>query len=119
MATADVNPAQKLKVFPVVLNSGIETFKEGLVDPCTQFLLTVIADLGRLESENLSYRVKSGQKKARKAGVRMDRPSGEKPLEQTKGYKQVRRLLKQSYSVRQIAAIAAVSPNAVSKVKNP
>lgn len=105
------------KVSLVVLNLGIDTFKDNRPDPYAQFLITVIADLGRLESENLSYRIKSGLKKAKKLGRAPGRPQGAGPVENTKNYKAIKRLIKEGYSVRKVALIAGVSVNTVRKVK--
>ena len=69
----------------VVYNYKLETLdKCGLVNPIAQFLVTLLADIGRMEAETLSEHTRSGLEEARTKGKKLGRPQRrEKPERST------------------------------------
>lgn len=103
----------------LVLNPQIETLQpNGQKNPVAQLILTIMADLGRMESENLSYRIRSGMMAAKKQGKHIGRPCVNADIANTKNFAKIKKSLKQGLSIRQVAKICEVSTPTVQKVKN-
>ena len=87
----------------------------------TQLLVTIIADLARMESEQLSYRIKSGLQERRRKGFSVGRQFGTKEsIEKFHQKPLTRRIIKylnQGESIRWIATKLKVSPTTVQKTK--
>lgn len=108
------------KVSLVVYNYRMETLDHrGRVNSMTQFMITILADIGRMETETLSERTKSGLDEARRKGKQLGRPkgsslSGQQLLQQYPG---IVKDLKEGMSIRRTAAFRKVSVDTVQRVK--
>lgn len=85
----------------------------------TKLIVTIMADLARLESEQMSYRIKSGLRSRKAKGLTTGRKVGsvetkEKFLEK---HKDIQRYLSKGYSSREIQRLCKCSPNTIMKVK--
>jgi DNA invertase Pin-like site-specific DNA recombinase len=117
------------KVSLVVHNYRLETFDHrGQVNSMTQFLITILADIGRMEiladigrmeTETLSERTRSGMEEAKRKGKRIGRPEGltKDDSEYLKQYPGVVKDLKAGLSIRQIVATRQVADKTVQRVK--
>jgi DNA invertase Pin-like site-specific DNA recombinase len=108
------------KVSLVVYNYKLETLdKRGKVNSTAQFLITLLADIGRMEAETLSERTKSGLEEARRKGKKLGRPQGRSKTirEYLEQYPGVVKDLKAGLSIRQIVATRKVADKTVQRVK--
>lgn len=103
-----------------IQNYNIETLSsKGDINPMSQFLITILAEVARMERKTIRKRVESGYKNhlanggrvGRKVGYRKD---GEAMKEQ---YSEDMKLLKKGYSLRNIQRITGTSINTLRKVK--
>jgi DNA invertase Pin-like site-specific DNA recombinase len=102
-------------------NYNLETLTpQGKRNPVASLLFTLLAEFSRLEKETLIERIHSGLDNARRNGKILGRPHGTTKDDATllKEYAAVVRSLKQGFSLRQTAKLAAVSVNTVRKVNN-
>jgi DNA invertase Pin-like site-specific DNA recombinase len=85
----------------------------------TRLLVTIMSDLARMESEQLSYRIKSGLEERKRKGLAIGRQYGtnESKHKFLEKHKNVIKYLKDGESVRWIATKLKVSPTTVMKVK--
>lgn len=85
----------------------------------TKLIVTIMADLARLESEQLSYRIKSGIRARKSKGLTTGRKIGSTESMDTflQKHKDVQRYLSKGYSSREIQKICKCSPNTITKVK--
>jgi DNA invertase Pin-like site-specific DNA recombinase len=108
------------KVSLVVYNYKLETLdKRGKVNSMAQFLITLLADIGRMEAETLSERTKSGLEEARRKGTKLGRPPGRAKTTQEylKQYPGVVKDLKAGLSIRQVVANRKIADKTVQRVK--
>jgi DNA invertase Pin-like site-specific DNA recombinase len=108
------------KVSLVVYNYRLETLDhKGRVNSLAQFLITILGDVGRMETETLSERTKSGLEEAKRKGKRLGRPEGliKESSDYLKEYPGVVKDLKAGLSIRQIVATRQVADKTVQKVK--
>lgn len=99
---------------------NMETLNDhGLPNPMVQFMLTLLAELARMERQTLSERVKSGLQEAKAKGKQLGRPSGSVMTDSDliKKHKKVVLLLQKDLCTRDVAALGGVSQNTVLKVK--
>ncbi|NMM50324.1 recombinase family protein [Marinigracilibium pacificum] len=85
----------------------------------TKLIVTIMADLARLESEQLSYRIKSGIRARKARGLTTGRKVGSKESEEkflTK-HQDIIKYLSKGYSSREIQKLCKCSPNTIRKVK--
>nr|WP_262914545.1 recombinase family protein [Pontibacter vulgaris] len=108
------------RVSVIVMNYNLETLnKDGSVNPMTQFLITILTDLGRMERITLIERVKSGLQEARRKGKVLGRPknSTKAPSKVLSEYKQVVKYLNDGYTIRETAKLCDVGISTVQRVK--
>lgn len=101
-------------------NYGIETLtKEGKVNAMSQFLITILAEVARMERKTIRERVASGYINYRKQGGKVGRKVGyRKTEEQMKAdYAKEIQLLRKGLSLRNIQAITSTSINTLRKLK--
>lgn len=104
-----------------IQNYGIETLtKEGEVNPMSQFLITILAEVARMERKTIRERVASGYVNFRNSGGKVGRKKGyRKTQEQMRAdYPKEIQLLKKGLSLRNIQAITQTSVNTLRKLKN-
>ena len=103
-----------------IQNYNIETLNEDkTVNPMSQFLITILAEVARMERKTIRERVASGYENYRKAGGKVGRKQGyTKPVEAIREeYAKDIQLLKKGYSLRNITAITSTSINTLRKIK--
>lgn len=102
-----------------IQNYNIETLtKEGKVNPMSQFLITILAEVARMERKTIKERMDSGYRNYRANGGAVGRKLGyRKSDEQIKEeYAEEIRLLKRGYSLRNIYKITGTSVNTLRKI---
>jgi len=105
-----------VKSLDILLNSS------GQTEPINQLIITLMADLARMESEQMSLRIKSGLEQRKKNGYRVGRKLGS--VEDHKAFlnkpnsRKISKYLERGESIRWIANQVNVSPTTVQKVKN-
>jgi len=107
----------KLGISLYIQNYGIETLTEsGEVNPMSQFLITILAEVARMERKTIRERVESyranGGKVGRKEGYKK---SDEAMREQ---YAEEIRLLRKGISLRNISKITGTSVNTIRKCQS-
>ena len=108
------------KVSLVVYNYRLESLDhKGRVNSMAQFLITLLGDIGRMETETLSERSKSGLEDERRKGTKIGRPGGlvKGNSDYLKGYPGIVKDLKAGLTIRQIVATRHVADKTVQRVK--
>ncbi len=103
-----------------IQNYNIETLtKEGKVNAMSQFLITILAEVARMERKTIRERVESGYKNYRAAGGKVGRKVGYQKSESDmkEQYVEEIKLLKKGYSLRNIAKITGTSINTIRKCR--
>ena len=103
-----------------IQNYGIETLtKDGEINPMSQFLITILSEVSRLERKTIRERVSSGYTNYRNQGGKVGRKEGyRKTDEQMKAdYPKEIQLLRKGLSLRIIRAITSTSVNTLRKLK--
>lgn len=102
-----------------IQNYDIETLtKEGKINPMSQFLITILAEVARMERKSIKERMESGYNNFRARGGLVGRKQGyRKSNEAMKGeYAEEIRLLKKGYSLRNVAKLTHTSVNTLRKL---
>lgn len=86
----------------------------------TKLIVTIMADLARLESEQLSYRIKSGIRSRKAKGLTTGRKVGSTESVEAflSKHQDVIKFLSKGYSSREIQKLCHCSPNTIKKVKD-
>lgn len=103
-----------------IQNYNIETLSpNGNLNPMSQFLVTILAEVARMERKTIRERVESGYKNHLANGGSVGRKVGyRKDAEAMKNqYAEDIKLLKKGYSLRNIQKITGTSLNTLQKVK--
>lgn len=103
-----------------ILNYSIETLRpDGKVNPMSQFMITILAEVARMERKTIRERMDSGYRNYRENQGKVGRKKGyRKSDEQLQAdYKDVIRLLKKGVSLRDVSKATGVSVNTVRKCK--
>lgn len=109
----------KKEISLYIQNYAIETLtKEGKVNAMSQFLITILAEVARMERKTIRERVESGYNNFRARGGLVGRKQGyRKSNEAMKGeYAEEIRLLKKGYSLRNVAKLTHTSVNTLRKL---
>ena len=103
-----------------IQNYNIETLtKEGKVNVMSQFLITILAEVARMERKTIRERVESGYKNFRASGGKVGRKVGSIKSKERKQeeYAKVIRSLRAGKSIRDTAMISGVSISTVQRIK--
>ena len=103
-----------------IQNYGIETLTaEGKVNPMSQFLITILAEVARMERKTIKERMDSGYSNYRANGGKVGRKQGYKKSEgaMREQYAEELRLLRKGYSLRDICKLTGTSVNTIRKCK--
>ena len=118
---AAIDMLNKAKVSLYIMNYNIETLTpDGKVNPMTQFMITLLAEVARMERRTIKERMASGYNNFRANGGKVGRKTGYRKSDEdfrTK-YKDVFRLLGKGVSLRDISKATGVSVNTVKRCKN-
>lgn len=102
-----------------IQNYNIETLtKEGKINPMSQFLITILAEVARMERKSIKERMESGYNNFRACGGLVGRKQGyRKSDEVMRGeYTEEIRLLKKGYSLRNVSKLTHTSVNTLRKL---
>lgn len=110
----------KKEISLYIQNYAIETLtKEGKVNAMSQFLITILAEVARMERKTIRERVASGYKNFRNNGGKVGRKTGyrksDKDMKEQYG-KEIQ-LLKKGLSLRNVSAITHTSINTLRKLR--
>ena len=111
----------RLGISLYIQNYGIETLTEnGEVNPISQFLITILAEVARMERKTIRERVESGYKNFRANGGKVGRKEGyRKSNDDMKvQYAEEIRLLRKGISLRNISKITHTSVNTIRKCQS-
>ena len=103
-----------------IQNYGIETLtKEGEVNPMSQFLITILAEVARMERKTIRERVASGYTNFITNGGKVGRKVGYRKTEEQmrEQYTKEIQLLRKGLSLRNVSAITSTSVNTLRKLK--
>lgn len=111
----------KLGISLFIQNYGIETLTaNGEVNPMSQFLITILAEIVRMERKTIRERVESGYKNYRANGGKVGRKEGYRKSESDmrEQYAEEIRLLRKGISLRNISKITGTSVNTIRKCQS-
>lgn len=123
------NPLQVLEVIEMlntrrvslyIQNYSIETLtEEGKINAMSQFLITILAEVARMERQTIRERVESGYNNFRARGGKVGRKYGFQKSNDAmrEQYVEELKLLRKGYSLRNIAKITGTSINTIRKCK--
>lgn len=109
----------KKEISLYIQNYAIETLtQEGKVNAISQFMITLLAEIGRMERKTIRERIESGYNNYRKNGGKVGRKTGYMKSDETmkKEYAEELRLLKRGYSLRNVAKLTNTSINTLRKL---
>lgn len=104
-----------------IQNYNIETLNEdGTVNPMSQFLITILAEMARMERKTIRERVESGYNNYRANGGKVGRKQGYKKTAEVmrKQYAEEIRLLRKGISLRNISKLTGTSVNTIRKCQS-
>ena len=113
-----IEQLNKLGISLYIQNYNIETLKEdGSINPMSQFLITILAEVARMERKTIRERVESGYNNYRLNGGKVVRKTGyrKKDIDMKEQYIEEIRLLKKGISLRNISKITGTSINTIRK----
>ena len=102
-----------------IQNYGIETLTdEGKVNPMSQFLITILAEVARMERKTIRERVESGYMNFRANGGKVGRKQGYKKSDEAmrEQYAEEIRLLRRGISLRNVQKLTGTSVNTLRKI---
>jgi len=111
----------KLGISLYIQNYHIETLTEdGKINSMSQFLITILAEVARMERKTIRERVESGYNNFRANGGKVGRKEGYRKsvIEMREQYAEEIRLLKKGISLRNISKITGKSVNTIRKCKD-
>ena len=118
LQTIEILNQNKISLY--IQNYNIETLTaEKEINPMSQFLITILAEVARMERKTIRERVASGYENYRNAGGRVGRKVGYSKSDEAMKtqYTEDIKLLKKGYSLRNIQKITGTSLNTLQKVK--
>ncbi len=111
----------KKEISLYIQNYAIETLtKEGKVNAMSQFLITILAEVARMERKTIRERVESGYNNYRANAGIVGRRTGYKKAEEAMKTQYIEgiKLLRKGYSLRNISKITGTSINTIRKCKS-
>ncbi len=108
------------KISLFIQNYNIETLTStGAINPMSQFLITILAEVARMERKTIRERVTSGYDNFRANGGRVGRKEGYRKTNEAmkEEYVEEVKLLRKGYSLRNIQKITGTSVNTLQKIK--
>lgn len=123
------NTLQVLKTIEMLNENGISLFiqnynietltDEGKVNPMSQLLVTILAEIAQMERKTIQERMESGYRNYRENGGKVGRRKGYRKDDSSllQEYMEEVKLLKKGYSLRNVAKITGRSVSTVQKIK--
>lgn len=116
-----IETLNNMKVSLFIQNYNIETLNEdGKVNAMSQFLITILAEIARMERKTIRERMNSGYKNFREQGGVVGRKQGyTKSDDKMKlQYSQEIKLLRKGLSLREVSKLTGHSVNTIRKVSH-
>lgn len=107
------------KISLYIQNYSIETLTEdGKVNPMSQFLITILAEVARMERKTIKERMDSGYQNFRANGGLVGRKQGYRKSDEAmkEEYAEEIRLIRKGYSLRNVSKLTHTSVNTLRKV---
>jgi DNA invertase Pin-like site-specific DNA recombinase len=108
------------KISLFIQNYGIETLTpDKEINPMSQFLITILAEIARMERKTIETRLVSGYKNFRLKGGTVGRKNGFRKSEDVmrEEYDEEIKMLKKGYSYQHISQITSTNKNTLTKLK--
>jgi DNA invertase Pin-like site-specific DNA recombinase len=118
LRSLDILHSNKVNVY--IQNLSLNTLNDQReINPIASIIVTVMAEMAKIERTNIVYRLNSGRQNYVAAGGALGRSKGSTKSIDTKKeeYKEVISLLKKNYSIRNTAKLAKTSISTVQRVK--
>ena len=114
-----IETLNNMKVSLFIQNYNIETLNEdGKVNAMSQFLITILAEIARMERKTIRERMNSGYKNYRENGGVVGRKQGytKSDDKMKQQYSQEIKLLRKGLSLREVSKLTGHSVNTIRKV---
>ena len=108
------------KISLYIQNYSIETLTEdGKVNPMSQFLITILAEVARMERKTIKERMDSGYQNFRANGGLVGRKQGYRKSDEAmkEEYAEEIRLIRKGYSLRNVSKLTHTSVNTLRKLR--
>lgn len=118
LQTIEILNQNKISLY--IQNYNIETLTpEKEINPMSQFLVTILAEIARMERKSISNRLSSGYQNFRNTGGVVGRKSGFRKSEDMmkEEYAEEIKMLKKGYSYQHIAQITKTNKNTLTKLR--
>ncbi len=118
MQTIEILNEHKISLF--IQNYNIETLTpEKEINPMSQFLITILAEIARMERRNIENRLSSGYQNYRLQGGIVGRKSGFRKSDEamSEQYAEEIKMLKKGYSFQHISQITSTNKNTLTKLR--
>ncbi len=118
LKTIEILNENKISLF--IQNYSIETLTASKeINPMSQFLITILSEVARMERRTIRERISSGYSNYRANGGTVGRKQGyKKPLDEMKEqYKEEIKMLEKGYSYTHISKITNTNKNTLTKLK--
>ena len=102
-----------------IQNLGLYTLQEdGKINPIASILVTVMAEMGAIERNQIAYRLQSGRERYKANGGKFGNEGYRKPKEKkAEEYKDVISYLRKGYSIRITAKLTNRGMSTVQRIK--
>lgn len=118
LQTIEILNQNKISLF--IQNYNIETLTtEKEINPMSQFLVTILAEIARMERRTIENRLASGYKNYRSQGGTVGRKNGFRKSEvaMCEEYAEEIKMLKKGYNYKHISQISRTNKNTLTKLK--
>jgi DNA invertase Pin-like site-specific DNA recombinase len=118
LQTIEILNQNKISLY--IQNYNIETLTaEKEINPMSQFLVTILAEVARMERKTIVNRLQSGYHNFRDNNGVVGRKTGFRKSEEDmkEGYSEEIKMLKKGYSYQHIAQITSTNKNTLTKLK--
>lgn len=115
-----INMLNELKVSLFIQNYSIETLTtEGNINAMSQFMVTILAEVAKMERRTIQERMESGYENYRQSGGRVGRKEGYRKTDDLllTEYAEELRLLKKGISLRNVCKLTGTSVNTLRKCR--
>lgn len=118
LQTIEILNQNRISLF--IQNYNIETLTaDKEINPMSQFLITILAEIARMERRNIEGRLASGYHNFRSSGGKVGRKNGYRKSRETMSeqYAEEIKMLKKGYSYQHISQITNTNKNTLTKLK--
>jgi len=118
LQTIEILNENKISLF--IQNYNIETLTSGKeINPMSQFLVTILAEIARMERKSIESRLSSGYKNYRSKGGVVGRKKGYKKSNDQllQQYEEEIKMLKKGYSYQHVSQITQTNKNTLTKLR--